>query len=1171
MLFQAGTGRKYGEREISMTQKADKKGARQTVMKAIGHHPASKKGRSISGRSPTGRPEPDGGQIVALLGGMPLGICIFDKTGTITYCNPGFSAISGLPLRKLAGRRLRKNALWGVRGEADEFRELWRKAKQTGQQVVVDAQRISRPGQPVRFWNLKLVPYLSRKKRFEGMNLQVRDVTEEAGLQNRERLLTGYYAAALRHESVQLLLNELAGLLKDYSGCPFVQIVVSDVYGDRTLKAMTGRSPGLWDGNKSISQPAIETLFSEAGTEFVYGEEGSLCLDDTHAALDRLEGGLKELVTDSVNSYSYNSLALVPIKLMGKVAGYILLASPAVEGITSNIVEAVESISGHLQIIIEHAGLKDEVRRQRQGLLKQMHERSAHLEALSARLTRESAERKKAQEEMRLRRDLAVALNGIENLDQALKLCLDTAILISGMDSGSIYLADHVAGGFNLAVSRGLSEDFTRQVSYYKDSEPNALVIKNGIPVYSTYSEIDNSADQIRQGEGLKGMGVIPVLHDGRAMACLNIASHVFEEIPFSARSVIEAIAADLGTFVAHITDREALRESEERYRTLFARTPNPIFVKDTEGNYIDGNDAALAFLECTREEFLAMNVKNTLPPYLDEEWYANLRSIWETGGTVERDYYVWGKIKVLELTLTPLKVRGRNIVFGIGRDVTESKKAEKELRESEEKYRLVVENAGEAIMVVQDMAVKFVNTRTFEIMSYSREEFVSRPFIEFVHPEDRQMIIERYMARLSDEKVPSKYMFRFLDKDGTVKWAEMRATAIQWEGKPAVLVLMTDITERQKTEEALRQSEERYRLLAENSLDVIWTAGLDMIPRYVSPSLLQYTDLTVEEFIDLLTHDNKYAEKLGLETKDAERQRTAMKALVDGKADIQVIEYRVRGRDGKSYWAQEKMSILRDSEGLATGIIGVVRDITAQKKITENLIITDRLVSLGEMAAGLAHEISNPLTAVMGFAYLLQQNPATSPEIKEDVESIYRESKRAAEVIKNFLAFSRGQAAEKKAEQINGLIENVLKIRQSRMQKANISVNLDLAEGLPSIYCDPAQIQQAILNIILNAEYFMYQTHQRGTLSISTCLSDSNIKLSIADDGPGITPDKLGHVFDPFYTTKQVGEGTGLGLSICHSIVHEHGGEIYVESSPGKGAVFTIELPAGQQGLKLS
>lgn len=1153
-----------------MAKKADKNRARQTVMKAIGQGPAPRKSRAVKRHNPTGKPEPAGGQMTTLLGGLPDGICIFDKAGVITYCNASFSAISGLPLRKLTGRKLRKNALWGVPGKDDEFRELWRRVKQAGRQLEVQAQPITRPGQPTRFWDLKLTPCLSKKKRFDGMNLQIREVTEEAGLRNRERLITDYYAAALMHQSIQPLLDDLVSLLKDYSRCPFIEVIISDTYGNRTLKAITGQSPGLWDANKAISQPAIEMLFSEAGAEFSCGEKDSLCLGDTLAMVDGLVGSLRKLVNDAMNSYGCKSLALVPVRLAGKITGYILLISPVAGGITPYMVETVESVSGHLQVIIEHAELKDEVSRQRQGLLKQMHERAAHLEALSERLKQESAERKKAQEEMRVQRDLAVALNGIENLDEALKLCLDTAILVSGMDCGGIYLADPVAIGFNLAVSRGLSDDFVRQVTYYKDSEPNALIIKNGVPVYSTYNEIDEPTDEIRQAEGLKGLGVIPVIHDGRAVACLNIASHVLDEIPFNARSVVEAIAADLGTFIAHITDREALKESEERYRTLFAGTPNPILIKDMEGNYIDGNDAALAFLECTREEFLAMNVKNTLPPYLDEDWYANLRKIWEIGGTVERDYYVWGKIKVLELTLTPLQVRGRKIVFGIGRDVTEKKKAEKELRESEEKYRLLVENANEAIAVVQDSTVKYVNDRTFEIMLHGREEFLSRPFIEFIHPDDKQMVMGYYTAWASHEKVPSLYPFRFIDKDGSIKWAEMRATTFKWEGKPAVLVLMTDITERQRAAEALRQSEERYRLLAENSLDVIWTVGLDLEPIYISPSIELYTGFKADKVMDIVT-SGEWAEKLGMDQKDARQQRAAMRALVEGEAEIQVIEYKVKTGDGKSYWAHEKMNILRDSEGKVSGIIGVTRDITEQKKVTENLIVADRLVSLGEMAGSLAHEINNPLTAVMGFAYLLQQNPATSPEIREDVESIYRESKRAAEVIKNFLTFSRGQAAEKRAEQINILIENVLKLRQSRMQKENIEVKLELSEGLPSVYCDPARIQQAILNIILNAEYFMYQAHERGTLSIKTHVYGGNIRLAIGDDGPGIAPEKLDQIFDPFYTTKQFGDGTGLGLSICHSVVRDHGGRIYVESALGKGAVFTIELPAGQQGLMLT
>jgi len=247
------------------------------------------------------------------------------------------------------------------------------------------------------------------------------------------------------------------------------------------------------------------------------------------------------------------------------------------------------------------------------------------------------------------------------------------------------------------------------------------------------------------------------------------------------------------------------------------------------------------------------------------------------------------------------------------------------------------------------------------------------------------------------------------------------------------------------------------------------------------------------------------------------------------------------------------------------TGVQGVMRDISQQKKMTERLVSADRLASLGEMAAGLAHEVNNPLTAVMGFAYLLMQNPDIPAETKGDVEAIYREGKRAADVIRSFLIFARGQKPEKQAIYLNDIIHGVLRLRSSQLEKENIKVILNLAEDLPAIQGDISQMQQVFLNIILNAEYFMYQAHRKGALAISTQSADGLIKVAIADDGPGIAPDKLSRVFDPFFTTKEVGEGTGLGLSICHGTIKEHGGNIYVDSEAGQGATFTIELPVSR------
>ena len=175
--------------------------------------------------------------------------------------------------------------------------------------------------------------------------------------------------------------------------------------------------------------------------------------------------------------------------------------------------------------------------------------------------------------------------------------------------------------------------------------------------------------------------------------------------------------------------------------------------------------------------------------------WFERLRKIWESGGTVERDYYVWGKIKVLELTVIPLQVAGRKIISGIGRDITERKIVEAALRESEEKYRSLIEDAGEAIFIVQDAKIKFANKRSFELVQYTPDELADRAFSEFVYPPDLEMVMERYAARLSGQSVEPVYSFRFVDRDGSVKRVEIRAIPVLWDNRPATLALMTDIS----------------------------------------------------------------------------------------------------------------------------------------------------------------------------------------------------------------------------------------------------------------------------------------------------------------------------------------------------------------------------------------
>ena len=332
-----------------------------------------------------------------LLSAAHLGICLFNGDDTIKHFNQHFSVMTGLEMEKLAGKKLRKNALWGVRGQEDEFHQLFTEAKESGKPLTRERLPVSAGEEDEKSWNLSLLPLNDSGAGYTGMYLVIEDVSDNKPRTNAAELMDSLYKVALQHNEVQGLLDDVVNVLKDFSRCSYVKIALIGSVGGQVLRAETGSEPGLWDTDQTLSGDVIASIFRDNGNEpaTYKTSSGSIYLEDMGRIDDSLEGPLSELVTNERNSYGFRSLALVPMGKDATIAGFIQLANKKGGGIPDETLEAVEKAARQLNLILDTIGLKDEIRRQRESLLRQMYERGAHLEALSERLKQEISERKR--------------------------------------------------------------------------------------------------------------------------------------------------------------------------------------------------------------------------------------------------------------------------------------------------------------------------------------------------------------------------------------------------------------------------------------------------------------------------------------------------------------------------------------------------------------------------------------------------------------------------------------------------------------------------------------------------------------------------------------------------------------------------------------------------------
>jgi PAS domain S-box-containing protein len=388
-----------------------------------------------------------------------------------------------------------------------------------------------------------------------------------------------------------------------------------------------------------------------------------------------------------------------------------------------------------------------------------------------------------------------------------------------------------------------------------------------------------------------------------------------------------------------------------------------------------------------------------------------------------------------------------------------------------------------------------------------------------------------------------------FLDSSRAV-W-DTSGNIIRYQGT------LVDITEKRNMERQLAQQEEFRGRLLESFPDLILVVDLEERYTFVSARAR-----------DLLGY--RPEEMLGKKISDLEDHSPDLASLyhtvVSGKQAFGSADYGARHRDGNWRTMRAAGSQLVDGEGKISGVIISVRDITIERKLEQQVVQSERLAAMGAMIGGVAHELNNPLTSIMGVSELLQDTE-TSETGRKQLAMLQQQARRAAEIVQNLTYFSRPPAPGKSRINLVEVVERTLNLHAYSLRKNNITVDFLKEAGMPYASGDPHQLMQVFLNLIVNAEQAIREARDKGTLRIRLGKGDGSVWVSFHDDGPGIPKENLASIFDPFYTTKRPGRGTGLGLSICKSVMKEHSGSVEATNAPGGGAVFTVTLPVSGPG----
>lgn len=648
-------------------------------------------------------------------------------------------------------------------------------------------------------------------------------------------------------------------------------------------------------------------------------------------------------------------------------------------------------------------------------------------------------------------------------------------------------------------------------------------------------------------------------------------------------------MASNLRVSFEQIEQRmEEVRRLEARYRDLIEHSPEMIYQLNKAGQFVHVNQTGLDKLGYSLEEMLQMRLWDLVPKGREAEVLAYLERLVSQGRSTIETVFVAGDGHPIDVEIhaTALFESGGGLVHSRAfvRDVTERRLLEEQIHRyttrleqavnertqqlvaSQERYKALFDLVADSVfMVGEDGVIVAVNKREEQALGYSEQQVVGSSILNVVlpvhHDEMRSLLAK---IRAGERQVPTQEI-TVRDATGKDTPVEMDLILVRGSDHTWVMVQLRDITDRKRLErqmhiyqqeleakvsERTREIEETKQYLEnllENANDVIYTLDSEQCFTYVNSKIVSWgyakEDLLGRPYLALLSKRH--------------RGRRLKSTLDIGMK--QVYEVEVLTKSGEPRSVMVSVSPLHGVEGEILGVLGIARDMTDTKKLEQQIRNAEKLASVGKLAAGVAHEINNPLGGILNCLYNMRKGTLSASRQEEYLASMEDGLRRVQRIVRQLLDFSQQHNPELSLADMNQVVTQVLRLTDHLFAPHQVRLETVLATDMPEIMIDRHMMEQVLMNLVLNAIQAM---RTGGVLTIRTAVEEAHCLVRIQDSGCGISSSVLPRIFDPFFTTKNEGEGTGLGLSVSLGIVERHGGKIVVDSEVGKGTVFTVSIP---------